>query len=171
MPLNFESLRDQTLDTPPDKGPHRKRRQRVIGRLADLGLNDKLLAKTCDVEPSTVKRWHKGGAPAGHVARIAIDRLGPIIDYLEADLGLTDDAITSFLTREPQRTREERDADGYELYTRWTPEHEAFCNSPLITGIGSYDGLKPIEARLQLRFPERNMEMHASQVATPMTVV
>jgi hypothetical protein len=168
MALDFESLQQETVHPLPDKGEVRKKRQQVIQRLSDFGVSDRLIANTCRVEPQTVKRWHKDGAPAGHVARIAIDRLGPVLDHLIADLGLTDDAITSFLTQEPRRIVDPHDG----IYGRWSPESDAYDRSPIIAGIAGYDeGLGAIEERLQLRFPERYVEPHAGQAATPLTVV
>ena len=167
MPLNFKKLAAETTSPVASKGAALRQRQELIEKLARLNVSDNLIAATCKVEStSTVKNWRLGKtAPSGYIARIALDRLGPLLDHMETDLGLGDRAIVNFLQNEPMRTHEER---GLELDIHWTSDYEAACNAPLIAGIGMYQGLEPIQRRLMSQFSERyEVAAQVGQVATP----
>lgn len=166
MPLNFKSLIEETPFPPRIGEEMDKKRQQTIAHLSALRISNDLVAQICDVRPQTVTRWQETGkAPRLSRAQIALDRLGPVLEHMEDDLGLTDRAIRDFLTGEPTRTREER---GLELDIRWTEEYEASCQAPLVTGIGAYRGVQPVQDRLMMRFRERyEVAAQIGQVATP----
>jgi hypothetical protein len=167
MPLNFRQLASETTPPAANKGAALRQRQETIKKLASLNVGDDLIAATCDVSTgNVVKNWRLGKAgPSGYIARIALDRLGPLLDHMEVDLGLGDRVILNFLQNEPMRTRGER---GLELDIHWTSAYEAACNAPLITGIGMYQGLEPIQQRLMSQFRERyEVAAQIGQVATP----
>jgi hypothetical protein len=168
MPLDFETLRKETIDPGDNLGASLGQRRATLGRLGELGITDQVVAQTCAVEPRTVRAWRSRYRNPGHdTARRALDRLGPLIMHMEDDLGLTDEAIADFLTEEPDRTKGSEKSDG--------PAWGTLYKTPLMTRIsahiGSMDGLETIQARLEARFPERQVYAQAGVVATPETVV
>jgi hypothetical protein len=168
MPLDFDTLRKETIDPGDNLGAALVQRRATLDRLGELGVTDQVIAQTCAVEPRTVRAWRsRYRAPGRDLARRALDRLGPLIVHMEDDLGLTDEAISDFLTDGPdikQGPEESSDVPWDTLYS-----------TPFITQIGAHigsvDGLEAIQARLEARFPERQVYAQAGVVATPETVV
>ena len=168
MPLNFETLRRETIDSTHGMGETLAQRRATLNRLRELGITDEVIARTCAVEPRTVYTWRAGyRSPGRDVACRALDRLGPVIKHMEDDLGLTDAAIADFLTEEPE-TAKSVDEDS------WEPQLDLY-QAPLMTQIGAHigpaDGLEVIQTRLEAVFPERQVYAQAGVVATPETVV
>lgn len=168
MPLDFETLRKETIDPGDNLGAALVRRRETLDRLVELGVTDQVIAQTCTVEPRTVRAWRERyRAPGREASRRALDRLGPLIMHMEDDLGLTDEAIADFLTEEPDTPKGSEES-------REPPWH-TLSSTPVMTQIGAHigsmDGLEVIQARLEARFPERQVYSQAGVVATPETVV
>lgn len=168
MPLDFGTLRKETIDPGDNLGAALVERRATLDRLVELGITDQVIAQTCAVEPRTVRAWRsRYRTPGRDVARRALDRLGPLIMHMEDDLGLNDEAIADFLTEEPDRPKD--------LEASSEPPWHTLHSAPVITQIGAHigsmDGLETIQARLEATFPERQVYAQAGVVATPETVV
>jgi hypothetical protein len=173
MALNFAALREATTPVSALGYGEEARAQRhaTFERVMDLGVHEKVISRMCLITIEAVKHWsRKGGSPQNYLGRRAFDRLGPVVQHMENDLGLTEDAIATFLNEEP-RHLEGPDAG----------DHDARFHNTLITRLGIVpdmgfyypyfdnpkieDGLSAVQQRLDLRFAEH--PIHAEAVAAP----
>lgn len=179
MALNFEALREATAEGhPPYTKDAKEQRQATINRLISLGVSQEVIATMCLVDVESVKRWQKNGtSPLRYSGRRALDRVGPVIQHMEDDLGLRGEDIATFLNKEPRHLHDPDASadDGYwhkPLVTRISvvphmqPYFYPFFDNPKIQ-----DGLVHMQERLKLRFAERQVEAQAGVVATPETIV
>lgn len=174
--LDFEALRKTTAppNIPVYTRAARAERHATLRHVLELGVSENVIANMCLVDLDSVRRWQKeGGSPHRYLGRRAFDRLGPVVRYMQDELGLTDESIASFLNTEPRNTQDR------------SPGDDAYWHKPLVTRIGVTtnmfpypfldnppidDGLKAVQQRLELRFPERCVELQAGIIATPQTV-
>ncbi len=167
--LDFKALQEETLYPVPNKDEAKEQRHTTLRRLHKLGITRDVIASICRVETKAVSSWYRREASPGyHIARIALDRLGPIITYMSDDLGLNDRDIAKFLLEEP-RVPEEEQRDW--TYDQWFPEQQAYEESPIIYAASSLEGPLIIGQRIALRYPGRQVEEQAGIIATPESVV
>ena len=156
MSLDFETLIN-TIPPPPDESAAKRKRLQTIDRLQSMHIRNEVLAEACHVGSQAVRNWQERKRnPGSYRARIALDRLGVIIDHMTDDLGLSDKAIGKFMIREPNRLESQSHQDP--IYWSWNPDVDVFERAPLITDIVSNEGLQAIQERLRLRFGERYVE-------------
>lgn len=154
MPLDLESFIYGRPETNDHLGPASNRRRSTIKQLGEIGVNDYLVARSCGVGSDTLRAWKNGTSPTKWHARIALDRLDILLNHMVDDLGLTDDAIKSFLVSEPLRINPSQDP----IHDRWHPQVDRMDRTAVIGTICFTYGAWAIKDRLDLRFSERYVE-------------